>query len=162
MPLNAPERNSARDPASTPLPDTSTTTRSSRSSSERLATMKSPANEVPPADFATASTSHSGGSSGRLPCLEMRSRRSTNIDSPRGPETPSRLRPKDVIMISNAMAKVTPARARVRVLTESWSSSSTTTHAHTKTMNHGNDRGPSQRLPMNIGSNSVVNGMKSG
>ena len=61
MPLNAPERNSALDPASTPLPDTSTTTRSSLSSDERRATMKSPAKEVPPADFATASTNHSGG-----------------------------------------------------------------------------------------------------
>ncbi len=48
------------------------------------------------------------------------------------------------------------------MLTDGWSSSSTTTQAHTKTTNQGNDRGPSHRLPMNIGSNSVVNGMKSG
>jgi len=94
--------------------------------------------------------------------LEIRSRRSTNIDSPRGPETPRRLRPNDVTMISSAMAKVTPALASVRALMFGWSSSSTTTQTHTKTMNQGSDRGPSHRLPMNIGSNRVVNGMKLG
>ena len=65
-------------------------------------------------------------------------------------------------MISSAMAKVTPARASVRRLTVGWSSSSTQKQAHTKTMNQGSDRGPSHRLPMNIGSSRVVNGMKSG
>ena len=46
MPLNAPERNSDRVPASTPLPETSTTTRSRHSSeTSASATMKSPANE---------------------------------------------------------------------------------------------------------------------
>src|SRR5680860_1283792 len=162
MPLKAPDRNRDRDPASTPLPDTSTTTRSSLSSPERLATMKSPANEVPPADFATDSTSHCGGSSGRLPCFEMRSRRSTKIDSPNGPETPSRLRRNEVNMISRAMAKVTAARVSVLWLTTCWLISSTQKHVQTKTMNQGNDRGPSQRLPMNIGSNSTVEGTNSG
>ena len=104
--------------------------------------MKSPANEVPPADFATDSTSHSRGSSGRLPCLEMRSRRSTNIDSPSGPETPSRLRRNEVTMISSAIAKVTAARPMARRLTVGWSTSSTQKQAQTKTMNHGSDRGP--------------------
>ncbi len=159
MPLKAPERNSERDPASTPLPETSTTTRSNLSSKDRLATMKSPANAVPPADFTTDSTSHSWGSCGRLPCLEMRSRRSTNIDSPSGPETPRRLRRNDVTMISSAMAKVTAARPIDRRLTVGWSTSSTQKQAQTKTTNHGSERGPSQRLPMNIGSSSTVDGM---
>ena len=65
-------------------------------------------------------------------------------------------------MISSAMAKVTTARPMARRLTVGWSISSTQKHAHTKTMNHGSDRGPSQRLPMNIGSSSTVDGMYSG
>ena len=162
MPLNAPERNRERAPASTPLPETSTTTSSSWSSWERLATMKSPAKEVPPADLATDSTNQSGGRSGRLPCWEIRSRRSMNIDSPRGPETPSRLLLKEVIMISNAMAKVTTTRPMLRRLIVGWSRSSRQKQAQTNTMNHGSVLGPSHRLPMNIGSSITVDGTKSG
>ena len=114
IPLNAPERNSERDPASTPLPETSTTTRSRKPSSERRATTKSPANDVPPAERITDSAYQLGGSGGRFPCCEMRSRRSTNIDSPSGAETPSRLRRKEVPMISSAMPKTTTTRPMVR------------------------------------------------
>ena len=101
------------------------------------ATMKSPAKDVPPADLATDSTNQSGGRSGRLPCWEIRSRRSTNIDSPRGPETPSRLRRKEVIMISSAIAKVTTTRPMLRRLIVGWSRSSMQKQAQTNTMNHG-------------------------
>ena len=62
-------------------------------------------------------------------------------------------------MISSAMAKVTAARPIARRLTVGWSTSSMQKHAHTKTMNHGSERGPSQRLPMNIGRSSTVDGM---
>ena len=46
-----------------------------------------------------------------------------------------------------------------RRLTVGWSTSRMQKQAITKTMNHGRDRGPSQRLPMNMGSNSTVDGM---
>ncbi len=61
-------------------------------------------------------------------------------------------------MISSAIAKVTTARPMARRLTVGWSTSSTQKQAQTKTMNHGRERGPSHRLPMNIGSSSTVEG----
>ena len=142
MPLKAPERNSEREPASTPLPETSTTTSSNLSSSERLATMKSPANEVPPADFTTASTSHPRGSVREVALLGDAVAQVDEHRLASGPETPSRLRRNEVTMISSAIAKVTTARPSVRRLTVGWSISSTQKQASTNTMNHGSVRGP--------------------
>ena len=65
-------------------------------------------------------------------------------------------------MISSAIAKVTTARPMVRRLTAGWSTSRMQKQAHTNTMNHGSVRGPSHRLPMNIGSSSTVDGMQLG
>jgi hypothetical protein len=75
-------------PAATPLPDTSTRT-TSKVSPDLLVTTKSPENESPYADSTDSSAPHSGGSSGSSPWVRSRSRRSTSIDSPSVPWTPS-------------------------------------------------------------------------
>ena len=96
-------------PACTPLPDTSTSTTSNhRPSGERVATTKSPENDCPYADSTAVSACHPPGSSGSSPNARSRSRRSTNIDSPRLPWTPSRARDRDVAdMMMMTMAKAT-------------------------------------------------------
>ena len=87
-PPNAPESNSARVAAASPLPETSTTATSSRSLVAE-ATMKSPANSVPPAERSADSANHWPGSDGSWPCRWIRSRRSMSIVSPWAPATPS-------------------------------------------------------------------------
>ena len=80
-------------PASTPLPDTSTSATSSvLPSSERVATRKSPENDAPPAERSTTSACQPSGRAGISPWAVSRSRRSTSIESPRVPCTPSRPR----------------------------------------------------------------------
>ena len=67
-PPKAPESSSARVPASTPLPDTSTSATSSwLPSSERVATRKSPENDAPPAERRTTSACQPTGSAGISP-----------------------------------------------------------------------------------------------
>ena len=61
-------------------------------SSERVATRKSPENDAPPAERSTTSADQPSGSAGISPCARRRSRRSTSIESPRVPWTPSRPR----------------------------------------------------------------------
>ena len=56
------------------------------------ATRKSPENDAPPAERSTTSADQPAGSTGSSPCARSRSRRSTSIDSPRVPCTPSRAR----------------------------------------------------------------------
>ena len=57
--------------------------------------MKSPANGVPPAERSAASAYQPSGSAGCRPGCRIRSRRSTSIDSPCAPATPSRVRRND-------------------------------------------------------------------
>ena len=80
-------------PASTPLPETSTSATSSvLPSSERVATRKSPEKDAPPAERSTTSACQPSGRAGISPWAVSRSRRSTSIESPRVPCTPSRPR----------------------------------------------------------------------
>ena len=74
-PPKAPDRSSARVPASTPLPDTSTSATSNMlPSSERVATRKSPEKDAPPAERSTTSACQPSGSVGISPCAVSRSR----------------------------------------------------------------------------------------
>ncbi len=158
-PPNAPESSRARVPAPSPLPETSTTTTSSRSRSGGPAvTTKSPANGVPPAERRAASAWKPTGSVGMVPWLWMRSRRSTSIDSPRTPATPSRLRRNEVSrMMKPAMNSTTTPPTSRGVMSVSCDIVPTM-HSRTKTMNHGRCRGPSDRLPRISGSTSAVTG----
>ena len=91
-------------PALTPLPETSTSATSSwLPSLDRLATTKSPENASPYADCSAISACQGSGRSGSTPWARSRSRRSTSIDSPSVPCTPSRDRDRHSASIIAAM-----------------------------------------------------------
>ena len=65
QPAEAPESSSEREPACSPLPETSTTATWRRPAvPDREATRKSPANDEPPAERSTASAYQPSGSAG--------------------------------------------------------------------------------------------------
>ena len=155
-------------PASSPLPETSQTQSSRRLPQPgRDATTKSPANGVPPADRSADSAYQPGGSAGSMPWLMIRSRRSTSIDSPIAPATPSRERRNEVSSTMNPTTKITATaittrgvRGRASVLVTTTARAVTT--ARLNTTNHGRFRGPSTRWASTIGTIRSVIGQKSG
>ena len=76
------------------------------------ATTKSPANGVPPAERSAASAQPAGGQRRQDALALIRSRRSTSIDSPSGPATPSRVRRNEVSRMRSAIANDARTRAR--------------------------------------------------
>ena len=156
---------SARVPAASPLPDTSTTATSSRVPSDRVvATTKSPANGEPPAERQGGLDQPVAGSFGIVPCARIRSRRSTSIDSPRRPPIPSTLRRQADDQDEEAdqeqdRDRGDGARRCTRLLRRGRSVSH---HASRTTTNHEQRPRPQhQRRPTRSGTLSAVNGNRS-
>ena len=145
-------------PAPSPLPETSTTATSSRSP-WRAVTTKSPANSVPPAERSSLSTYQSSGSSGMPPWRRMRSRRSTSIDSPWSPATPSRDRRKLDNKMTKPSAKRMTTVTAVRLSISGCWGTSTASINKVSTTNQGSWRGPSRRLATTSGTTMAVRGM---
>jgi hypothetical protein len=118
--------------------------------------MKSPAKSVPPDDRSTDLAYHWSGSAAIRACRMIRSRRSTSIDSPLGPAMPSRVLLNDTRRIRKPSANVTTTMITSGVSVGGWTAIITETHTSAATMNHGSVRGPSHRLPRNIGISSVL------
>ena len=82
----------------------------------RVATTKSPANGVPPAERSADSACQPVGQVGDAALLRIRSRRSTNIDSPSAPATPRRDRRSDATSTIRHISTRTPTAAKVRAV----------------------------------------------
>ncbi len=125
--------------------------------------MKSPAKDDAPADRITASAYQPAGSLGMTPCLVIRSRRSTSIDSPSDPATPSRERRNEEISTIRPTTNATTIAPTRRP--SSWASAVlatvTTRTPSTKTTNHGRVRGLSTMLAMTIGIATALAGIAS-